>query len=52
MLMLIINDVIEAARKYRLYRQTRAELAVLPIDTRLDLDIYDVAETARRAVWG
>ncbi len=52
MLMLMIDDMLGAVRKYRLYRQTYAELAVLPLDTRLDLDIYDIDEVARRAVWG
>ncbi len=52
MLMLMINDMIEGLAKYRRYRQTRAALAVLPVDSRLDLDIYDIDDVARRAVWG
>jgi hypothetical protein len=52
MLMLMIDDMLGALRKYRLYRHTRNELARLPLDSRLDLDIYDIDAVARRAVWG
>ncbi len=52
MLMLMIDDMMQAFAKYRLYLHTRAELARLPIDSRLDLDIYDIDEIARQAVWG
>ncbi|WP_101340050.1 DUF1127 domain-containing protein [Cereibacter azotoformans] len=48
----LIQPILAALRDHARYRRTRAELARLPIDTRLDLDIYDVDAFARRAVWG
>ncbi|HEX9858787.1 MAG TPA: hypothetical protein VGA75_10570 [Paracoccaceae bacterium] len=48
----MIEKLKSAARNQMRYRQTRAELARLPLDSRLDLDIHDVNETARRAIWG
>lgn len=44
----------DAARTYRLYRKTRAEIANLPLDIALDLDIYpgDADRIARKAVYG
>jgi hypothetical protein len=47
-----IETMLTAARKRAQYSRTRAELARLPLDSRLDLDIYDIDATARRAVWG
>ena len=52
MLMLMINNTLKGLGRYRRYRQTRAALAVLPVDSCLDLDIYDIDDVARRAVWG
>lgn len=46
------DTLIIAARKRASYNRTRAELARLPLDVRLDLEIHDIDETARRAVWG
>jgi hypothetical protein len=36
------------------YRRTRDEIARMPLDVALDLDIYpgDAAKIARTAVWG
>lgn len=36
------------------YRRTRDEIARMPLDVALDLDIYpgDAAKIARKAVWG
>jgi len=44
----------DSLAKYRRYRRTLAELRALPIDSRLDLDLYegDMPEVARRAVYG
>jgi uncharacterized protein YjiS (DUF1127 family) len=43
----------EAANLAR-YRRTRDEIARMPLDVALDLDIYpgDAAKIARKAVWG
>lgn len=43
-----------AARNYAMYRQTRDEIANLPLDIALDLDIYpgDAERIAREAVYG
>lgn len=44
----------DAARTYALYRKTRNEIANLPLDVALDLDIYpgDADKIARAAVYG
>ena len=43
-----------AARNYAMYRKTRDEIANLPLDMALDLDIYpgDADRIAREAVYG
>lgn len=48
----LLNSLIAAARNQSRYSRTRAELSRLPIDSRLDLGIHDIDETARSAVWG
>ena len=48
----LISTLLDAARKQARFRRTRDELARLPLDLRLDNDIYDIDETARRAIWG
>jgi uncharacterized protein YjiS (DUF1127 family) len=49
-----MTKLMSAARKRAAYRRTIAELSTLPIDTALDLDIYqgDIPAIARRAVYG
>jgi hypothetical protein len=53
-----MNNVIDmlktAATNYARYRQTRDEIARLPLDIALDLDIYpgDAERIAREAVYG
>lgn len=44
----------EAARKRSAYVRTRNEIARMPLDIALDLDIYpgDAAQIARKAVYG
>jgi len=41
-------------RKYAAYRRTLRELNALPLETRLDLDIYagDIRKIAHAAVYG
>ncbi|MEM9779708.1 MAG: hypothetical protein AAF813_07300 [Pseudomonadota bacterium] len=43
-----------AARKRAAYNRTVAELSALPLDSKLDLDIYqgDIPKIARAAVYG
>jgi uncharacterized protein YjiS (DUF1127 family) len=43
-----------AAANYALYRQTRNEIANMPLDVALDLNIYrgDADRIAREAVYG
>ncbi|ABA79120.1 hypothetical protein GQF56_07465 [Rhodobacter sphaeroides] len=48
----LIAPILEALRNQARFRRTRAALASLPLDARLDLDIYDIDATARRAIWG
>jgi hypothetical protein len=50
----VIDMLKEAARNYALYRHTRDEIANLPLDVALDLDIYpgDAERIAREAVYG
>jgi uncharacterized protein YjiS (DUF1127 family) len=53
-----MNNVIDmlktAAANYARYRQTRDEIARMPLDVALDLDIYpgDAERIAREAVYG
>lgn len=44
----------DAARTYARYRQTRDQIANLPLDVALDLDLYpgDAARIAKDAVYG
>jgi hypothetical protein len=53
--MITVFDMLKtAARNYALYRQTRDEIANLPLDVALDLNIYpgDADRIARDAVYG
>lgn len=47
-------NFMEELKKRRAYRNTINELRRLPLDTALDLDIYngDIENIARRAVYG
>lgn len=50
----VFSQIQTAARKRAAYNRTVAELSALPIQSRLDLDIYagDIRDIARRAVYG
>ena len=50
----MIGTLKEAARKRALYLRTRDEIARMPLDVALDLDIYpgDADRIAREAVYG
>ncbi len=50
----VYEMLIDAARTYARYRKTRDEIANLPLDVALDLDIYpgDAERIARDAVYG
>jgi uncharacterized protein YjiS (DUF1127 family) len=50
----VIDMLKTAARNYALYRQTRDEIANMPLDVALDLGIYrgDADRIAREAVYG
>ena len=50
----VVEKLMAAARNQARYRQTRDEIARMPIDVALDLGIYpgDAHEIARKAVWG
>ncbi len=50
----LVSQLGAAARNRVAYLRTVAELSSLPLDTRLDLDIYagDIRHIARRAVYG
>ncbi len=50
----MIENLKDAARKRALYRQTRDEIARMPLDVALDLDIYpgDADRIAWTAVYG
>ncbi len=48
----LFDTLITAARNRARYIRTHAALAQLPLDSLLDLDIYDIKATAKRAVWG
>ena len=49
-----IEKLKAAARDRARYRQTRDEIARMPLDVALDLGIYpgDAEAIARKAVWG
>jgi uncharacterized protein YjiS (DUF1127 family) len=53
-MMYLIRSLRDAAAKRAAYRRTVRELSNLPIDTALDLDIYqgDAAKIAHQAVYG
>ncbi len=50
----LIDRLKRRAKEYTLYRRTRDEIARMPRDVALDLNIYpgDADRIARRAVWG
>jgi uncharacterized protein YjiS (DUF1127 family) len=50
----VLNRLRTAARNQARYRETRDEIARMPLDVALDLGIYpgDAEEIARKAVWG
>jgi hypothetical protein len=50
----VIDMLKTAAGNYARYRQTRDEIAKLPLDVALDLNIYpgDAEKIAREAVYG
>jgi hypothetical protein len=50
----MIETLKEAARKRAAYVRTRDEIAHMPLDVALDLDIYpgDAAKIAHKAVYG
>jgi uncharacterized protein YjiS (DUF1127 family) len=50
----LFDRLIAAARDRARVRQTRNEIARMPLDVALDLGIYpgDADELARKAVWG
>jgi uncharacterized protein YjiS (DUF1127 family) len=53
--MITVLDMLKtAARNYAAYRQTRDEIANLPLDVALDIGIYpgDADRIAREAVYG
>lgn len=50
----VINTIRASAVTYARYRKTRDEIASLPLDVALDLDIFpgDADRIAREAVYG
>ncbi len=50
----LIERLKRRAHEVALYRRTRNEIARMPLDLALDLDIFpgDAAQIARKAVWG
>lgn len=50
----MIEGLKEAARKRAAYIRTRDEIARMPLDVALDLDIYpgDAAKIAHQAIYG
>jgi len=48
------TKLLEEIRNYAAYRRTLRELRALPVDTRLDLDIYsdEIPGIAQKAVYG
>jgi hypothetical protein len=54
MMISVFDKLKEAARNYVAFRNTRDEIANLPLDIALDLNIYpgDADRIAREAVYG
>jgi hypothetical protein len=54
MMISVISMLKDAARDYAAYRKTRDEIANLPLDIALDLNIFpgDADRIAREAVYG
>jgi hypothetical protein len=54
MMITVISMLKDAARNYAAYRKTRDEIANLPLDIALDLNIFpgDADRIAREAVYG
>lgn len=52
--MTLIQEIQTALAKRRAYLRTRREIASMPLDVALDLDIYpgDADKIARQAVYG
>lgn len=50
----LIAELRARVARYNRYRQTRDEIARMPLDVALDLDIFpgDAERIARKAVWG
>jgi uncharacterized protein YjiS (DUF1127 family) len=50
----LLNKLRSRLNEQARYRQIRDEIANMPLDVALDLDIYrgDADKIARRAVWG
>jgi uncharacterized protein YjiS (DUF1127 family) len=50
----VFDRLMAAARDRARYRQTRNEIARMPLDVALDLGIHpgDAEDLARKAVWG
>ena len=50
----VIHMIAESARTYARYRKTRDEIANMPLDVALDLNMYrgDADKIARTAVYG
>lgn len=50
----LVNALKVRMDQYARYRRTRDEIARMPLDVALDLDIYpgDAERIARQAVWG
>lgn len=50
----LFDTIRDRAQKRALYNRTVSELKALPLDARLDLDIYegDIPSIASRAVYG
>jgi uncharacterized protein YjiS (DUF1127 family) len=48
------SKLVQDVRKYAAYRRTLRELGTLPLQSRLDLDIYagDIRKIAHTAVYG
>jgi uncharacterized protein YjiS (DUF1127 family) len=54
MMSTILTTLRTRLRQYARYRRTRDEIARMPLDVALDLNIYpgDADRIARKAVWG
>jgi uncharacterized protein YjiS (DUF1127 family) len=50
----LVGTIRHRLEQYRRYVRTRDEIARMPLDVALDLDIYpgDADRIARKAVWG